>query len=186
MPRDRYKERLRQADLIERHGFPVDPPCCLCERKNQSCIMDSKSRNCAACTRRGRKCEKRFHSDKEWKELEKAQKSIEDQIRKTREVIASSFAKLNRLERHREFLRERGFKMLDHDTLVMDQLDEEDPSGVPPDSPVADDQNLAALSEVPNLTESQMNELLHWSLNPSEFVAVGGTSESPHGNLSSS
>ncbi|KKA16655.1 hypothetical protein T310_9734, partial [Rasamsonia emersonii CBS 393.64] len=186
MPRDRYKERLRQADLIHHHGFPVDPPCHYCERKNQSCIMDSKSRNCAACTRRGRKCEKRFHSDKEWNDLLKAEQKIDSDLLKISEELARLHAKQVRLLKQKRLLRERGSKMLEHDSLVMEQLDEEDPLGIPPDSPIESEQNLAALSEVPNLTESQINEILRWSPNPSELVAVGGILESSHGNSSSS
>jgi len=70
----RNRNRLRQANEIELRGIPAIIPCDSCVRMNRIRIMhpNGRSRNCASCTRRGRRCERQFHSKKEWNELEKA------------------------------------------------------------------------------------------------------------------
>jgi chromosome segregation ATPase len=120
--------------------------------------MDSKSRNCASCTRRGRKCEKRFHSAVEWAKLEKEENQIksdleraEIQLEKAMEAQQKLFAKIRRLRKQQQFLKERGSKMLDHDTNVMDVLDEEDPEGIPPSTPPEGRELNATLDNFPAL-----------------------------------
>jgi hypothetical protein len=82
--------------------------------------MDLKSRNYASCTRRGWKCEKQFHSTAQWESLKRDEEWINCEITKAKEASAWLFAKLARLRKQRKFLKDRGAKMLDHDTLVMD------------------------------------------------------------------
>jgi hypothetical protein len=64
-------ERARQTRQILLYGYPVDNPCKYCSHYNQGCIMDSKNHNCAVCTKRGHKCEKRFYNNKKWEQFEK-------------------------------------------------------------------------------------------------------------------
>jgi predicted RNase H-like nuclease (RuvC/YqgF family) len=130
MPKcNHYREFGLQADEIERQGIPVKNLCEYCLRRNLLCIMDSKSRNCAACTHRGCKCEKRFHSEGEWKRLNRDYDALTAQIDETENQIEALFARLKSLKTHRKFLDNRGKKMLDYDTAVMDHLNEEDPLG---------------------------------------------------------
>ncbi|KAL2009636.1 hypothetical protein VTN00DRAFT_5443 [Thermoascus crustaceus] len=89
--------------------------------------MDSKSRNCSSCTRRGRKCEKRFHSDKEWNDLSRSEEQINAQLEEAENQVELLMAKIKRLRKQRKFLKEYGLRMLDHDTAVMDKLNEDDP-----------------------------------------------------------
>ncbi|KAF7137055.1 hypothetical protein CNMCM5793_006906 [Aspergillus hiratsukae] len=106
--RNRYREFGLQADEIERQGIPVDNPC-------------------GSCLRRGRKCEKRFHSENEWKRLNRDRDTLTAQIDETENQIEALFARLKSLKTRRKFLDNRGKKMLEHDTVVMDRLNEEDP-----------------------------------------------------------
>jgi hypothetical protein len=170
--RDRIADRVRQSEKIRKYGFPVDFPCEYCVSKNQSCIMDSKSRNCASCTRRGRKCEKRFHSANEWNRLQEEEDRISRELREAESSVMSSneaqalllrqlseialqqseaLAKVQRLRKQQKFLKERGSKMLDHDTNVMDVLDEEDPEGIPPSTPPEGRELNATLDNFPAL-----------------------------------
>jgi hypothetical protein len=124
--RIRGAERARQTSRILMYGYPVDNPCGYCSYQNQGCIMDTKNRNCAACTKRGRKCEKRFHKNREWDQLEKDEMETTKQLNKALAEQAKLSARIARLFKQQEFLRSKGKRMLDHDTVVMDQLDEED------------------------------------------------------------
>lgn len=127
VPRNRYREFGLQADEILRSGVPVDDPCSHCVGRGVVCIMDSKSRNCASCTRRGRKCSKRFHGEQAWRRLNKDRDDLSSQIDEAEEQLEALFAKLKNLKTRRKFLEKRGVQMLDHDTDVMDQLNEENP-----------------------------------------------------------
>jgi predicted RNase H-like nuclease (RuvC/YqgF family) len=165
--RNRYREFGLQADEIEKQGVPVENPCEHCLRRNLLCIMDSKSRNCAACTRRGRKCEKRFHSEGEWKRLNRDRDALTAQIDETENQIEALFARLKSLKTRRKFLDSRGKKMLDHDTVVMDRLNEEDPLG-PQDlqelDRIANDHEAAALAASDNPSLSQLwNDASLWA-----------------------
>jgi hypothetical protein len=60
----------------------VDNPCKYCSHQKQGCIIDSKNHNCAACTKQGRKCEKRFYNNKEWEQFEKDKIEIIRQLNK--------------------------------------------------------------------------------------------------------
>jgi len=124
--RVRGTERARQTSRILRYGHPVDNPCEYCSHQGQGCIMDDKNRNCAACTKRGRKCEKRFHNNNEWVQFEKDEVATTRQLNEALAEQAKLSAKIVRLFKQQEFLRSKGRRMLDHDTVVMDKLDEED------------------------------------------------------------
>ncbi|BCR86897.1 uncharacterized protein ACHE_70038S [Aspergillus chevalieri] len=124
---DQVTRRLRLYNRILQFGSPVEPRCEFCFLRGHTCIMDSKYQKCAECTRRGRKCERQFHDEKEWNRLEKSRKELRDKIRKVRESIATSYATLNRLERQEEYLNERGSRMLVHDSNMLERLDEENP-----------------------------------------------------------
>jgi hypothetical protein len=162
----RKQNRLRQYNSILQTGSVVEFPCDYCSSHCVDCVMASKNRNCAECTRRGRKCERKLHSDAEWDavlrdekkvaaDLEKAQKQWLEYSMKMNETMA----KVLRLQKQQQFLKDRSGRMLNHDSDVMAQLDEEDP-------PTAEDlaeldrladehdvRALAATSENPTLTQ---------------------------------
>ena len=89
--------------------------------------MADKNQKCAACTRRGRPCERRFHSDREWRIIESNREKTEAEIRETEDQIESLFAKLKRLRRQKESYNERNANMRVHDQQVLEVLDSENP-----------------------------------------------------------
>jgi hypothetical protein len=84
--RNRLADRIAQSENIARNGLPVPNPCEYCLSHGLPCIMDSKSRNCASCTRRGRKCEKRFHSEKEWDRLKQDEEKLASELEETQRL----------------------------------------------------------------------------------------------------
>ena len=186
--RDRVKERVRQADNIKDKGHVVENPCEHCFLKGVPCIMDSKNRNCASCTRRGRKCEKRFHNDREWNELKRNEKQIQAQLAEALAEQARISAKVARLFKQQQFLKDRGERMLDHDSNVLERLDEENPLNAEELQELerlADEQEaaqLAAVSNNPSLTQ-MMNSPSFWENFDS---AVAGGIPSPTGDNPSS
>ena len=186
--RDRIKERVRQADSIKEKGRVVENSCEYCFLKGTLCIMDSKNRNCASCTRRGCKCEKRFHGDREWNELKRNEKKLQDQLSEALAEQARISAKVARLFKQQQFLKDRGEKMLDHDSNVLERLDEENPLSAEELQELehlADEQEAAQLAAVSNdssLTQ-MMNSPSFWENFDS---TVAGGIPSPTGDNPSS
>jgi hypothetical protein len=137
MPRNRRLECVRQADYIELKGTEINPPCFNCRARSLRCIiilMDCRNTKCAFCTRGGIPCTRHFYSDKEWRALEQSEKDVSDQLLAARAAFAEHsrkvtevLARITRLEKQQNFLKERGSKMLAHDTSVSESLDIEDP-----------------------------------------------------------
>ena len=187
--RDRVRERVRQADSIKEKGHLVENSCEHCFLKGIPCIMDSKNRNCASCTRRGRRCEKRFHGDREWNELKRSEKKLQDQLSEALAEQARISAKVARLFKQQQFLKDRGEKMLDHDSNVLERLDEENPLSAEELQELerlADEQEaaqLAAVSNDPSLTQ-MMNSPSFWE--NFDSAVAGGIPSPTGGNPSSS
>ena len=96
---DTLQQRISQSAKIQKNGFVVEYPCEYCRFNDYPCVMADKNQKCAACTRRGRPCERRFHSDREWRIIESNREKTEAEIRETEDQIESLFAKLKRLRR---------------------------------------------------------------------------------------
>ncbi|KAE8554901.1 hypothetical protein EYB25_003448 [Talaromyces marneffei] len=135
------ENRIRQSLEILKNGFVVDSPCEHCRFHNIGCVMDGKNQKCHACTRRGRACERRFHSEVEWQRLKEAEEKIsldieenENQIEQIysqlssfQEKLASAMAKARRLRVQQKLLKERGGNMRDHNQKVLEILESENP-----------------------------------------------------------
>jgi hypothetical protein len=67
---------------------------------------------CAACTRRGHPCVHHFHSESEYRSVLDTHSRLSKEIQDLDELIEVSFAKRRRLEKQREFLKERGLTLL--------------------------------------------------------------------------
>ena len=91
--------------------------------------MDAKNKNCAKCTQHGWTCCCEFHSESEWWWLDCECEKIDYEICATKEASASLFTKLACLYCQHNFLDGKGSKMLEHDSFVMERMDEEDPPG---------------------------------------------------------
>ncbi|KAI9038426.1 uncharacterized protein KD926_010845 [Aspergillus affinis] len=128
-------------------------------------------------------------TEREWDRLKRDEDRLSSEIEQAEEQIEQLFAKLKRLRKHRNFLKERGGKMLDHNSYIMDVLDGEDP-------PSAEDlreldrlasehetAQLAAVSSDPTLSQL-MNDPAFWSV--FDLSAAGGTVEPTGGTPSGS
>ncbi|KAF5017459.1 hypothetical protein F66182_10608 [Fusarium sp. NRRL 66182] len=124
---DTLQQRISQSAKIQKNGFVVEYPCEYCRFNDYPCVMADKNQKCAACTRRGRPCERRFHSDREWRIIESNREKTEAEIRETEDQIESLFAKLKRLRRQKESYNERNANMRVHDQQVLEVLDSENP-----------------------------------------------------------
>jgi hypothetical protein len=124
---DLLKNRILQSSEIRKNGFIVEFPCEHCRFNDLDCIMDDKNSKCAACTRRGRPCERRFHSEKEWNKLKESEQQVSRELSEALSQQAELSAKIARLFRQQEFLRERGVNMKDHNRKLLEIMDSENP-----------------------------------------------------------
>jgi hypothetical protein len=192
----RKQNRLIQYQSILTNGSVSESPCEHCFSRGVDCVMDSKHRNCAECTRRGRKCAKKFHSESEWQKVLREQKKIDDELAQAEQQQMEIMMKIIRLRKQRQFLRTRNDRMLNHDAEIMEQLDAENPLSAEDLAELdrlADEDNartLAATSENPTLTQMlEMNPLSpsFWGdLSFSMPGGVGGTAERAGGSPSGS
>jgi hypothetical protein len=179
--------RKRQYSEITVDGFLTEYPCDHCRRSGLDCVMNSDSKNskCAACTYRGRPCEKRFHSEIEWRKLKDAelQKSSEieeneQQIEAIHIQLMEAMAKAKRLRKEQKLLKERGLFMREHNRKVLEILDSENP---PSDAEVAAiDAEIMQEQLESHVLAATSEELDAWLANPEQFPdglmgAVGDT-----------
>jgi myosin heavy subunit len=179
--RDQVAGRIRQAERIIDNGFVPSFPCDFCALYGEVCVMDRtrKYSKCASCTRQGRTCKKDFHTAKEWDILKSAEKKIASELSATddelellypelrqlqehlekiqkklmekQQKVAESLARHSRLRKQQKFLKERGFKMSEHDAELLRILDEKKSSEQP--DPAAEIEQLAATSENPDFNQ---------------------------------
>lgn len=148
-------------------------------------MMDPKHRNCAECTRRGRKCAKKFHSELEWQKVLREQQKIDDEIALAEQQQMDIMMKIIRLRKQRQFLRTRNDRMLSHDSHIMDVLDVEDPLSAEDLAELdrladaEDARVLAATSENPTLTQMIANadpsSSVFWDGLDASLFASGGS-----------
>ena len=158
--------------------------------------MDSRNKNCAECTRRGRKCQKQFHSDREWNSLHRDQEKLASDLEEAQRLwlehsqkMQEAMSKILRLQKQQRFLKDRGGFMLEHDSKLMEQLDEEDPPSIEELQELerlADEHEAAQLAAVSNdssLTR-MMNSPSFWE--NFDLTVAGGIPSPSGGNPSSS
>ena len=132
----RMTNRFRQYNEILANGSACEIACSFCARNDRQCIMDSKSKNCAACTRSNRKCVREFHSESEWRKIDRERKRLAEDFKaaeeasvRAAEAASQAFAWVARLRKQRQFLEDRHTRMSVHDSNLLAVLDEEDPPG---------------------------------------------------------
>jgi uncharacterized protein YdcH (DUF465 family) len=155
----RKRNRLAQYNLILQNGVVADNPCEYCSSRCIDCVMDSKSRNCAECTRRGRRCVRKLHSDEEWQRVLRESAKLDAEIEAVEKQQMQLMAKMLRLRKQKQLFKNRSGRMLNHDSFTMEQLDAEDPLNAEDLAELdrladeRDTQILAATSENPTLTQ---------------------------------
>jgi hypothetical protein len=142
VPRNRHRERIRLADLIDQYGSLVNFPCDFCYSSFSLCVvMEPKSFRCSACVRQDRACEKRVFTDKEWDDFRKEEVSVTsslvtrdfdlsllqreaDRLQRhlsaVHEAIIEKLGEHFQLRKHHLLLKERDRFMLQHDSLILD------------------------------------------------------------------
>jgi hypothetical protein len=140
----KLKERHDLADRIVRYGI-IMVSCSNCVRRNQTCISSPDSQRCAACVRRGAKCDQNGPSLSDWKAVDKEEERLEREEEETAQRIAEGVAKLARLRRQKKFLKRRAGEMLRRGLKSLDELDAAEASERASISAV-DDPFLAPLS----------------------------------------
>lgn len=150
---------------------------------------------CASCTHQGCTCCQEFHTGKEWDMLKNAEvkvandlsavddelellnpefKQLQARLAEVQNKIKSTLTHHSHLRKQQKFLKECGFKMSEHDSELLQILDEK--SSEQPDPPVEEVQQLAATSDNPSDFNQILEEL---SAVPSSFwesadFSVGG------------
>ena len=173
----RKQNRLAQYNSILTNGSVSDDPCEYCFSRGSDCVMASGHRNCAECTRRGRKCAKQFHSSSDWQKVLREQQKIDDEIAQAEQQQLDLMMKIVRLRKMRRSLKTRNDRMLEHDSRLMEQLDEEDPlssadlAELDRLADASDAQMLAATSEGSTLTQMIASAGPNFSLDGVDFDA---------------
>ncbi|EED23164.1 hypothetical protein TSTA_066170 [Talaromyces stipitatus ATCC 10500] len=97
-------------------------------------MMSEDKVKCAACTRRGRPCERRFHSEKEWNDLKNAEDKVKSELEEAKIKLEKAFMaqqelfiKVRRLRKQKDFLKERGMSMQSHNQKMLEILDSKNP-----------------------------------------------------------
>uniref|UniRef100_A0A093UKB9 DNA repair protein RAD50 n=1 Tax=Talaromyces marneffei PM1 TaxID=1077442 RepID=A0A093UKB9_TALMA len=184
--RDQTKNRIVNSSLIISNGFIADFPCEHCRRNDYIYMISEDKAKCAAYTRRGRPCERRFHSKKEWNDLKNAEDKVKSELEEAETELEKVFmaqqelfAKVRRLRKQKDFLKERGMSMRSHNQKVLEILDSKNP---PTDAEVAviDAEIMQEQLESHVLTATS-SSLDAWLANPEQLPAdlmgvVGDTS----------
>ncbi|BCR92650.1 uncharacterized protein ACHE_80550S [Aspergillus chevalieri] len=152
------------------------------------CKRISSNRKCNNCVRSGVKCERDFHNERKWQNLERDRMrlaaDLEDAERSNDEALArlsETSAKLARLRKHKRFLEARNKAMLENDVALLEELDSQ------VSWPVAEtaslDAQLAAVTDDPSLSQ-MMNSPSFWE--NFDSAVAGGIPSPTGGNQSSS
>lgn len=132
----RYKERLLQR--IAETGITM-PACSYCRRQHLVCVVSSDSDRCFGCVKAGgnTKCDVFGPSPGEWDALERTEKRLADDLKASRvaqdELMGRLFAmqrellamqaRTTRLEKQREFFRQKAGEMLRRGLRSLDDLE---------------------------------------------------------------
>jgi hypothetical protein len=183
LPSDSTDAHRRQAEYIENNSFTSSISCEHCSAAGLDCLMDRSRRysKCASCTRAGRVCKRDFHTGKEWDLLKRAEDKLSSDIEKNEDELdllepelnslQSRLAELHqqvlnkqkqyqeamirqrRLRKQMAFLKQRGFKMSEHDAELLQILDEKQTSPEQTAPSALDLEQLAATAENPNFDQ---------------------------------
>ncbi|KAI1912279.1 hypothetical protein LOZ65_006012 [Ophidiomyces ophidiicola] len=177
------RNNKRLASEIEEIGVIMSSCCLYCSQHDKECVRSEKSIRCSECCRLGRRCVVNAGpSDRDWDKLHSERAKLKAAESRTRAEIraahaemcaaqssmASLFAKIDRLERQRDFLESRAGKFLESEVKTIEELErleEEEKKRVAEQTEV---QNLfASLDDFPptsslsNFSDSFINSVLH-------------------------
>jgi len=126
--------------------------CSRCLKRGLTCMMSSSSKRCLGCIRSGRMCVRELISDIEWDEIEQLEDGNENEIdlaiskradaqsrvselqsqlaaaQAELAVIETKFVQLNK---QKKLLKDRGSRLLVHDSVLLAEQDSENPPNPP-------------------------------------------------------
>ncbi|KAI1905663.1 hypothetical protein LOZ65_006961 [Ophidiomyces ophidiicola] len=164
------------ASEIEEIGVIMSSCCLYCSHHDKECVCSEKSIRCSECCQLGRCCV--FNAgptDRDWEKLHSERAKLKATESRTRaeicaaqSSISSLFAKIDCLERQRDFLESRAGKFLESEVKTVEELEnleEEEKKRVVGQAEV---QNLfASLNDLPSsdsfpeLSDLFINSVLH-------------------------
>ena len=186
-----YRNRLRLADRIYHEG-EISFPCKRCskmsEKRPVECKRIPSTQKCGHCVRLGRKCERDFHAEYEWKRTDRERERIASQLEEAERQTDELLMKVMRLRKQKRFLESRNLKMLNNDFNILERLDEDNPPSAEDLQELERSANeeaahLAAVSNDPSLTQ-MMNSPSFWE--NFDLTVAGGIPSPSGGNPSSS
>jgi hypothetical protein len=110
------KERDSLSQRVELHGV-VMLPCSYCAQNDLNCIGSDDSSRCSNCISAKRKCDLAPFTPKQWEDLEKEERRLQQQEEE-------AMAKILRLRRQQRRLKTKAKDMLRRGLKTMDELDE--------------------------------------------------------------
>jgi flagellar biosynthesis GTPase FlhF len=114
------------AQKIRDEGFKMVFSCVRCNRLGKECFKSADSSRCSECVLKGiTRCveSKPSYSDSEWQRLVNAQRKIREDERKTAEELQTITARLNRLHRQEELLRNKANEFISHEFKEIAELE---------------------------------------------------------------
>ncbi|KAI1932021.1 hypothetical protein LOZ66_006966, partial [Ophidiomyces ophidiicola] len=160
---------------IKEIGVIMSSHCLYCSQHDKECVRSEKSIRCSECCRLGRRCVVNAGpSDRDWDKLHSeraklkaAESRTRAEIRAAQSSIASLFAKIDRLERQRDFLESRAGKFLESEVKTVEELEhleEEEKKRVAEQAEVqslfASLTDLSPSNSFPELSDSFINSIL--------------------------
>jgi hypothetical protein len=218
LPSNSSEAHHRQADYIEDNSFTTAISCDHCKTAGVACLMDRSRQysKCAACTRAGRSCKRDFHTGREWDLLRRAEDKLSSDLETNENELdllepelselqahlaelhqkvlnkqkqyQEAISRQRRLRKQMAFLKQKGFKMSEHDAELLQILDEKQTSPEQASPSALDFEQLAATADHPNF-DQMLAEIADFPVSfwddpgfaVSSLSAVQGSS-SPAGN----
>jgi hypothetical protein len=126
----KQKERIALARRIENTGFDM-APCSSCEKEGRKCVMDTAlSSRCAECVRRKRSCDglsdawtKNVPSQNDWMAIERQENALEEQEERAAAAAQEAMARVARLRKQRQLLKNRKLEMSRRGLKYLEELD---------------------------------------------------------------
>jgi hypothetical protein len=207
-PRNQVAGRVRQAEYIVANSFVTSVPCDHCRESGEDCLMDRSREysKCASCTRAGRSCKREFHTGREWDLLRRAEDKLSSDIEKNEDELdllepelselqahlaelhqkllnkqkqyQEAMSRQRRLRKQMAFLKQKGFKMSEHDAELLQILDEKTSSSGQAPPSALDLQQLASTAENPNL-DQMFQEIVQLPQSFWDGLDVSGLNGSP-------
>lgn len=183
LPSNSSEAHHRQADYIKDNSFTTAISCDHCKTAGVACLIDRSRQysKYAACTRAGRSYKRDFHTGQEWDLLRRAEDKLSSDLETNKNELDLLEPKLSELQAHltelyqrvlnkqkqyqeaisrqhqlrkqMAFLKQKGFKISEHNTELLQILNEKQTSPGQASSSTLDFKQLAATTDHPNFDQ---------------------------------